>query len=66
MSPIAFIPQQRRVKTIEDIAALPLDTESGFVSRLTDLKFEALSRLTLLRVLFRMAAPESLMPPCRI
>jgi hypothetical protein len=44
--------EQIRVETIEEIAALPIDTESVFVSRLTDLKVEALSRLPRLRILF--------------
>jgi len=45
--------EQRRVETIEEITALPLNTESIFISRLTDLKVEALSRLTQLRILFQ-------------
>ncbi len=50
--------EQRRVETIEEIAALPLDTESVFVSRLTDLKVEALSRLNRLRILFQDGSPR--------
>jgi hypothetical protein len=43
--------EQRSVKTVDDIEALPPDTESVFVSQLTDEKIKALSRLTRLRVL---------------
>lgn len=45
--------EQRRVETIEEIDALPLDTESVFVLRPTDLKVKILSRLTSLKVLFQ-------------
>jgi len=44
---------QRRVKTVDDIEGLPVDTESVFVSLLTDEKVKALSRLTRLRVLYQ-------------
>lgn len=50
--------EQKRVETIEEIASLPLNTESVFVSRLTDLKVEALLRLIRLKVLFQDGSPR--------
>jgi hypothetical protein len=50
--------EQRRVNTIEEIDALPLNVESVFVTRLTDLKVKALSRFTHLRVIFQDGSPQ--------
>jgi hypothetical protein len=42
-----------RVETLEEIAAVPLNTEAVFVSRLDDAKVECLSRLKNLRRLIQ-------------
>lgn len=53
----AYLDGQRSVETIDEIAALPLDAESVFVSELTDVKVDALSRLPRLKILLTSGKP---------
>ena len=48
---IEDVKKLKRVKTIEDIDALPLDTEYVFTQSLEDSKIKALSRLKHLKIL---------------
>jgi hypothetical protein len=47
-----YLKQQKSVATIEEIEALPLDTESVYLINGDDQKIKALSRLTRLKLLF--------------